>query len=122
MAHDAQKRKFIRAKATVLVAHNKFALPGLNPAAVQESMSLDVSAGGVCFQSKQGYAVGDILKVTLFLPQKEKGSYPVPLLGKVVRVSDPIEGKRDLGVAFVGINQAQQDDLNQFIIGQGTRL
>lgn len=127
MTNPSEKRKFIRLKANYLARHIKFKLPGkdLFPTGVAESK--DISAGGVLFSSDHAYQVGDIIRMELHITgwenfksipamqQQNIKKLPVLVLGKVMRVEEVDSKNFDIGVAFVGIDDVQQQALLKFI-------
>ncbi len=127
MSNPSEKRKFIRLRANHLTRHIKFKLPGVDLYPNNEAVSKDISAGGVLFLSDRAYEMGDILRMELHIPGWEKykneffkldrptKTLPVLVLVKVVRVEALGNGKFDIGVSFVGIDDGHQEALSKYI-------
>ena len=122
-----EKRKYLRIKTTKHIKHTLFSLLGASLSSAPESTSRDLSAGGIMFESKNSYSVGDIIRLEAQIPGWEKykpefikpgqlsRSEPVIALAKVVRVKIVSVGKYEISVQFVGIDDGHQMGLAKYI-------
>jgi len=125
MVESFENRKFIRVKTGFPLKHVKFHL-GLNVADALQSLSKDLSAGGLLFESSDLYAEGDILRLEIDLPGWEKfkpeffkphisKSGPVIALVKVLRVKRVDFGRYEIAALFVGIDEGHQMALVKYV-------
>jgi hypothetical protein len=130
MASASERRKFIRIKKSNALKHVKFQLSGGAGDALQ-SLSKDLSAGGILFESAVLYAIGDILRLEINVPGWEKfkpefykpgltKSEPLIVLVKVMRVERVGAGKHDIGCMFVGIDDGHQMALAKYLKQQSS--
>ena len=87
----------------------------------------DISAGGLLFECKRKYDIGNLLKLEIVIPGWEKfksefykpdessRSKPLIALASVVRVEMVKPGLYDIGVSFAGIDEGHQSALLQYI-------
>jgi hypothetical protein len=81
---------------------------------------VDLSAGGLRFESHGHYDTGDVLDLTFHLPQ----SGPVAVRGEVVRVvgrRNEDAGSRQYGVRFCGIDEAVRVKLMTWVLTEQSR-
>ena len=90
----------------------------------------DLSAGGLLFECTKRFDLGHILKVEIILPSWEKykktlfsskwcyPTKPFLVLGKVMRIECVQENIYDIGISFVGIEEAYQDLLINYVNDQ----
>ena len=120
-----EKRKFTRLKTSSPIMYVTFQL-GDNSSLGLRSMSKDLSAGGILFESAQFYDVGDIVRLEIDLPGWEKykpefykphlsKSEPVIVLVKVRRIFLRGGGAYEIGASFVGIDDGHQMALTRYI-------
>jgi len=130
MASASDRRKFIRVKNINTLKHVKFHLGGSVNDALQ-SLSKDLSAGGILFETSVLYAIGDILRLEINVPGWEKfkpefykpgltKSEPLIVLVKVMRVERVGIGQYDIGCMFVGIDDGHQMALAKYIKQQNS--
>jgi hypothetical protein len=81
---------------------------------------LDLSAGGLRFESEQEHAPGDVLDLHLQLPQ----TGPVSVRGEVVRVigrRTEDSGPRQYGVRFCGLDEAVRVKIMTWVFAEQAR-
>lgn len=81
---------------------------------------LDLSAGGLRFESEQEHATGDVLDLHLQLPQ----TGPVTVRGEVVRVIGRRTGEarpRQYGVRFCGLDEAMRVKIMTWVFSEQAR-
>ena len=131
MAGINEQRKFTRINRSASIKHVKFHL-GSDLKVPLRSLSKDISAGGILFDSAQFYDIGDIVRLEIDLPGWEKfkpefykpplgKSEPVIALVKVIRVFLKGVGAYEIGASFVGIDDGHQMALTKYIKQQKLR-
>ena len=125
MPEFVEQRKFVRIRISNSVKHVKFNLGG-NVVDTPVSLTKDLSAGGVLFESTRIYEIGDIIRLEIDVPGWEKfkpefykphlsKSEPVIVLVKVVRVVFKDIDVYDIAASFVGIDDGHQMALAKYI-------
>lgn len=122
-----ERRQFIRLRLRKPLKHMRFSLIGFDIQQAVLAETKDFSAGGVLFESKVPYVIGDIVRMEIEIPGWEKyktefyksdhpsKSDPVVVLAKVVRVEILSANHFDIGVSFVGIDDGHQMALVKYI-------
>ncbi len=77
-----------------------------------ETASKDLSAGGILFESK--YPIYIDTKVQLRIPTGTADE-PLVVAGDVVRIEKICSGKYDIGISFLGVNNAARSELSKCI-------
>jgi len=77
-----------------------------------ETTSKDLSAGGILFESK--YPIYIDTKVQLWIPTGTADE-PLVVTGDVVRIEKFSSGKYDIGISFLGVNNAARSELSKCI-------
>jgi len=121
----AERRKYIRIPSKDIITCKKY---GAGPGqAAREAMLRNISAEGIRFQSKEQYALGDVVKIELYLPGWEKfnpGFYkddalldqrPLVALGTVVRIELISSGTYEIGVYLSGVDEGHRWALREYI-------
>jgi len=125
MPVSPENRKFIRIKTNTLLKHVKFYL-GVNAREALNSLSKDISAGGVLFESSVFYEIGDIVRLEIDLPGWEKfkpefykphlsKSEPIIALVRVKRVVVIKKGGYEIAGIFAGIDDGHHMALVKYI-------
>ena len=125
MATTSERRKYLRVKKNSSLKHVKFHL-GEAGSDTFQSLSKDLSAGGILFESNILYAIGDVVRLEIAVPGWEKfkpefykphisKSEPVVVLVKVMRIERVGYGKYNIGAMFVGIDDGHQMALASYI-------
>jgi len=116
-----ERRKYIRVCSGNMLTHEKYTLKEHDELRAVEGILKDYSAGGVLFESKDKYNVGDLLKLEISIPGWEQFknefykegrptlSEPVVVLAVVVRLENVIVDQLyDVGVCFVSIDEGHR--------------
>lgn len=127
----AERRKFIRIPSKDIITCKKYGVVSGHDA--QEVMLRNISAEGILFQSKEQYALGDVVKIEIYLPGWEKFnqefykddalSYQRPLvaLGTVSRIELISSGTYDVGVYLSGVDEGHRWALGEYIKSKATK-
>jgi len=126
-----ERRKYKRIEKECIVNFGEFSASGLGIAGADakiESITKDLSAGGILFASKRSYEIGSILKFELAIPGWEKfkaefikpdsvtRSKPLVAVVSVVRVEVIKPGSLyEIGGCFVGIDDGHQWALVKYV-------
>jgi hypothetical protein len=97
-----QRREFVRVEAHVTVN-----VRGVDEPLGGETVTIDLSGGGVRISDPWGLPLGLDVRVELFLP----GVEPVHTLGRVVRAA----GENAKGIAIESLSRADEDRMIRFI-------
>lgn len=116
--NQIEKRKYIRIRAQHMLMHEKYILNPLDDEELVEGLLGNYSAGGVLFESKTKYNIGDLLKLEISIPGWEQfknefykedaitPSRPIIVLAKIIHVENiVVDELYDIGVCFVGIDE-----------------
>lgn len=126
MASPNERRKDFRLKTTKSLTHVKFSFYS-GDIFSGEAVTKDLSAGGLLFESTHLYPIGDVIRIEMKLPGWDKyreqlikpGAPSSPelliTLAEVVRSEIVRAGFYEIGVAFVGIDEAHQRALKKYI-------
>jgi c-di-GMP-binding flagellar brake protein YcgR len=83
------------------------------PVPEEESITKNISAGGLLFTSDKALAVGSILDLKMELPD---GEGTIHCLAKVVRTEETEEGRSyDIGICFLDIASSHRARINRYI-------
>lgn len=122
-----ERRKYIRIDTKKFVKHTKFKLFAKNPDKLTESLTKNLSAGGILFQSDTLYLPGDLVRIEIDVPGWERyktgfkkpgqltKSEPVTVLAKVIRVEIKSPMRYEIRAAFVGIDDDHQKALAGYL-------
>lgn len=97
-----QRREFVRVDAHVTVI-----VRGVDEPLGGETVTLDISGGGIRISDPWSLPLGLDVRVELFLPDCE----PVRALGRVVRVA----AKNEKGISIDSLPRADEDRMIRFI-------
>lgn len=123
---EIERRKFLRVVSKRPIKHTKFRLFGKNSEKLTESITRNLSAGGILFESDVLYLPGDLVRIEIEIPGWEKyktefikpgqvtKSEPVTVLAKVIRVEIKNPRLYEVRAAFVGIDDDHQKALTKF--------
>ena len=122
-----ERRKYIRIDTKKFVKHTKFKLFAKDAEKLAESLTKNLSAGGILFQSDTLYLPGDLIRMEIDIPGWEKyknefkksalthKSEPVIVLAKVIRVEIKSPQRYEIRAAFAGIDEDHQKALAVFL-------
>jgi len=108
-----ERRKFVRLNASVEVYYT---LVGEESEKQEQTVTKDISAGGICLIVYEPIKIGNILSLRIYLPDNE----PFILTkGKVVWTkSFNIAGEKeryDVGIEFVSIGEADRKRVDKYV-------
>lgn len=121
-----ERRKYLRVVSKRPIKHTKFRLFGKNSEKLTESITKNLSAGGILFESDVLYLPGDLVRMDIDIPGWEKykteflkpgqinRNQPVTVLAKVIRVEIKFPRLYEVRAAFVGIDEDHQKALSKF--------
>ncbi len=126
-----ERRKYVRIPVKQILNYEKFTARSLSIGNIEkkvETITRNMSAGGLLFETDEKFKLGTLLKLEMKVPgwekfkaefyKKDKTSRSglVVILASVVRVEiiQP-ETKFDIGVCFVGIDKGHQGALSKYI-------
>lgn len=126
--NTAERRKFLRLESHHLLNHERFRLQNIAGGTDAEHSTMkNISWGGLLFESKRQYNIGDFLKLEIELPGWEKfkneflkpdeisRSRPLVVLGRVVRVENISQGIFDIGVSFVSVDHDHREAVMKYV-------
>jgi len=124
---EMERRKYVRLTSQNVVKCEVYRITNGEDAEKQESTSKNISAGGLLFETKKQYDIGEVLKLEINLPGWQKfkpeffkpdqlsGEKPLVALANVVRVESVSDGTYDVGVCLAGIDEGHQMAINKYI-------
>lgn len=127
-----ERREYVRIPAEYEVICYRFAFGQGSGTSKVVGRAKDMSATGLLFESNKAYEKGDVLKISINIPDWKKfdsGFYnpnevikkePLMVLGSVVRIEEipsEIEGEQlfKIAVHFASIDQGHKEILKKFI-------
>ncbi|MDD2585238.1 MAG: flagellar brake protein [Syntrophomonadaceae bacterium] len=107
-----QKREYVRLE-TSLTVRFRILEDGDKESIICQANTIDISAGGVLFSTKQKVHTSNKMEIELQLA--EEG--PILCIGKVVRVfdKDQVTGETKVAVEFDNISEGQRDKIFKYI-------
>jgi hypothetical protein len=116
-----ERRKYIRLQHQHILYHEKYDLRGHKDQKIVEGVLKNYSPGGVLFETKTPYRIGDLLKLEMAIPGWERFKTefykqdklsrmdPVIVLASVIRVECIVPDQLyENGVCFVGIDEGDR--------------
>ena len=122
-----ERRKFLRIPVRNIVRCQRYTIPPKASDEIVRAVSKNISAGGLLFESKRSFIIGDIVRLEIVLPGWERFipqfyrefsdtvAQPLVIIGSVVRVEVIPAGTFDIGVIFQGIYDDQQWAIRKYI-------
>lgn len=83
----------------------------------QKTETKNISRYGFLFETQNKFAIGSILVMDMELP-RDFSAHPIPVIVKVVRLSELAGGKFDTGVEIIKISAADLDRIIKYTISQ----
>ncbi|MFA6149250.1 MAG: PilZ domain-containing protein [bacterium] len=77
-----------------------------------EKKRVNMSATGLRFQTREGYAVGDNLEIKMLLPARPP--FGVIVYGSVIRIDDLGGGENEIALQFCDISDDLRDEIIQY--------
>ena len=127
-----ERRKYFRLNRECVVQCERYTIPR-QPEATSSGKSLNLSSGGILFESKAKFELGDMLRLEVKADGWEKFSAefykhdkmsqvrPLFVLGTVVRSELLSGGAYEIGVAFTGIDDGHRWALEKYLKAHGTK-
>ena len=127
-----ERRKYFRLNKECLVQCEKYVIPR-DPGSAAAGKSLNLSSGGMLFESITKFELGDMLRLEIKADGWEKfsaefykddrmsQSKPLFVLGTVVRSEVLSGGAYEIGVAFTGIDEGHRWALEKYLKAHGTK-
>ncbi len=126
MSDQVERRKYIRIDMQSVVKCEEFSIPR-DLSTQSDAVYKNISAGGILFESDKKYGVGDVLRLEIsasgwekyvsefYKPDKLSISSPIIAVARVVRIEDIGNGKYDIGISLVGIDEEHRRALDKYI-------
>lgn len=127
----SERRRYVRLPGEYVLRYEKYSLSKVkleSPEKKIDTVTKNISAGGVLFETKTKFELGSLLKIELDAPgwesykaefyKSDATSHRVPIvtLASVVRVEVVVPGSTyDIGVCFVGIDDGHQWALLKYV-------
>jgi len=114
MENAGDKRKYKRFKKEVEIHFEMITAMGDSPAIPDsgDSRSINVSMGGVLFETKKPIPVSSIIECQFHIAGFKE---PIYAKAKIVRVEELYTNKYDLGIQFIAISDDDRKVLEKYI-------
>lgn len=112
----SQQREYFRVNTAIKVLYSKETLSS-TPAAIQQSITVNMSGSGALIVSEIHAALGDTFELEFHLPDAE----PVKCRGLVVRVENRLRGGHELAFDFHNIEPEERDRIISFCLAEQRR-
>lgn len=110
---DLERRKFARLNKHVKVYYTILSTEVEKTYHEEiETVTQNISAGGVCFETKESLSSGALLKMEIELPRRKE---LIQSLGKVIWQQKKEEQKHETGVAFFWITEEDRQAINNYV-------
>jgi len=127
MQPGAERRKYFRLSKECLVKCEKYSIPRKAANEQLACKAKNISSGGLLFESKTKFELGDVLwlevqaagwekySAEFYKHEKTTESKPLVVLGTVVRAELLPSGSYEVGVAFTGIDEGHRWALLKYL-------
>lgn len=112
-----QKREYVRLEASLTIRFRILelvkGLEGDKESTIYQANTMNISAGGVLFSTRQKLKTSDTIEIELQLPEQE----PILCKAKIVRVfaQDRVTSEAKVAVEFDDITESQRDRIFKYI-------
>jgi len=122
-----ERRKYVRINARHIIKCEIYSIPRSPAENLVSAHSKNLSAGGMLFESGRSFDSGEILRLELDIPgwEKYKAQFYKPdqtivsksllVIGKVAHVAALADGRFDVGVDFIGLDDGHRWALAKYI-------
>jgi c-di-GMP-binding flagellar brake protein YcgR len=114
MGSEVEKRQFVRLNLLADITYTRRA----SSANEKISLTRNISKGGICFIAYEKLNEGEMLDLSIFIPEQEK---PIAATGKIAWIKefiigDPEKGKRyDVGIEFIKVSDGELAKIDKYI-------
>ena len=127
MENGRERRKYFRLNRDCVVKCEKYSIPRNPDSERLLGKARNISSGGILFESKHRFELGDILRLEIeaagwekysaefYKQDKVAQSKPLMVLGTVVRSELLSDGRYDIGIAFSGIDEGHRWALLKYL-------
>lgn len=133
MAHNSlfERRKYLRVERNCILRHEPLTESILfeqsDKKGKRGGLVINVSAGGILFETNQPYEIGAVLKVECKLPGWEKfkngksrsgipvKAEPLIIVARVMRVEMVTDGVYDIGLSIASIDEEHREILKKYL-------
>lgn len=121
------RRKYLRIDGSYLVSCEKYTIPRSAGADKGQAKAKNLSGGGILLEVDKEYKIGDVLRLSVSIPNWEKykaefykpgqvaESKPFVVIGTVVYAKEVSAGKYDVGINFSGLDEGHRWALMKFL-------